>query len=167
MGEKEPRRLWAPWRLEYILSGKSTECIFCGVRELENLKNKYILKLGKTSFVILNKYPYTNGHLMVIPYRHQAEPGNLTDEEHLDLQHWVCESVRILKETIHPEGFNLGMNLGKAAGAGVDSHLHWHVVPRWVGDVNFMPVLSDVRVMIQHLDDTYDQLVPLFNEVTL
>jgi ATP adenylyltransferase len=167
MGEKESRRLWAPWRLEYILSEKNGECIFCGVEKLDNLKDKYILKLGKTSFVILNLYPYTNAHLMVVPYRHQAELGDLTDEEQLELQRWVGESVRILKETVHPEGFNLGMNLGKAAGAGVDDHLHWHVVPRWVGDVNFMPVLSDIRVMIQHLDDTYDQLIPFFEQVEL
>ncbi len=167
MESKSPQRLWAPWRLEYILSEKSGECIFCGIKELDNLKGKYILKLGETSFVILNIYPYTNGHLMVVPYRHEAKPENLTDQEQLELQRWVGESVKILKNCIKPEGFNLGMNLGKAAGAGVDDHLHWHVVPRWVGDVNFMPVLSDTRVMIQHLDDTYDQLLPLFEKVNL
>ena len=104
---------------------------------------------------------------MAVPYRHVAQPQDLTDEEHCELQRLVSESVRILKECIHPEGFNLGMNLGKAAGAGVDDHLHWHVVPRWVGDVNFMPVLSDTRVMVQHLDDTYDQLLPFFQKLNV
>jgi ATP adenylyltransferase len=168
MNEKKiPPRLWAPWRMEYILSEKSEECIFCDVKDLGNLKDKYILKLGKTSFVILNIYPYTNGHLMVVPYSHKAELGELTAEENLELQRLLNESIRILKEAINPEGFNLGMNLGKAAGAGVDAHLHWHVVPRWVGDVNFMPVLSDTRVMIQHLDDTYEQLLPFYNKINL
>lgn len=168
MNEKKiPPRLWAPWRMEYILSDKSEECIFCGVKDLINLKDKYILKLAKTSFVILNIYPYTNGHLMVVPYNHKAEPGELTAEENFELQRLVNESIRILKKAINPEGFNLGMNLGKAAGAGVDAHLHWHIVPRWVGDVNFMPVLSDTRVMIQHLDDTYEQLLPFYEKINL
>ena len=164
---KGPLHIWAPWRMEYILSEKSGGCIFCGVEEIDNPKKRHILKSGKTSFVILNRYPYTNGHLMVVPYRHQAEPGNLYEEEHLELQRLVTESIRILKDAVNPDGFNVGMNLGKAAGAGVDDHLHWHVVPRWVGDVNFMPVLSDVRVMIQHIDDTYDQLIPFFDQLNL
>lgn len=167
MEKKELKRLWAPWRMEYILSAKEKECIFCNVRGLNNLRKRHILKLGKSVFVILNLYPYTNCHLMVVPYCHKSDPGELTDEEHLDIQLWLSESIRILKEVIHPEGFNVGMNMGKAAGAGVDDHLHWHVVPRWIGDVNFMPVLSDVRVMIQHIDDTYDQLVPFFDRVNL
>ena len=167
MKEKGPQRLWAPWRMEYILSEKNTGCVFCGAKKSENLKQRHILKLGKTCFVILNIYPYTNGHLMVVPYTHQAGLRDLNDEELLDLQRWVDESVQILERAISPDGFNIGMNLGHAAGAGVEDHVHWHVVPRWVGDVNFMPVLSDVRVMIQHLNDTYDQLLPFFDRIDL
>jgi len=152
------RKIWAPWRVEYIRSEKAKECIFCQ-KPAENKDTlNYVLFRGKTSFVILNNYPYNPGHLMVAPFRHLASLDDLTDEElfeHFDL---VRQSARAIKEAYKPEGFNIGMNLGRVAGAGVEGHVHTHIVPRWNGDTNFMPVLSDTKVLPEALASTYAQL---------
>lgn len=152
------KKIWAPWRVEYIRSEKAKGCIFCQ-KPAENKDSlNYILFRGKTSFVMLNNYPYNPGHLMVAPFRHLATLDDLTDEElfeHFDL---VRKSARAIKEAYKPEGFNIGMNLGRVAGAGVEGHVHTHIVPRWNGDTNFMPVLSDTKVLPEALASTYAQL---------
>lgn len=154
------RRLWAPWRFRYVKEARESggECIFVKLpRESDDRKN-LILYRGKHAFVILNAYPYTNGHLMVAPYKHTANLEDLTDEEILETQKLITACVHWLTEAYHPEGFNIGMNLGRASGAGIEDHLHWHVVPRWIGDTNFMPVIGEVRVLPESLEESYDRL---------
>ncbi len=144
--------------MEYILGDDDTDacgCIFC-VRDISGEDcERLILARGEHAFVIMNKFPYTNGHLMVAPYRHTAELDELTDPEALEMHHLLARSRKVLKRCIEPQGFNVGMNLGRVAGAGVADHLHMHIVPRWSGDTNFMPVFGDVRVIPQHLEDTF------------
>lgn len=159
------KTLWAPWRMEYILNNtKETECIFCP-REKENKAERLLLFQGSRSLVIMNKYPYINGHLLVAPLRHVAALDQLGKEEMVALMTMVSHSVAILKKTMKPEGFNIGLNLGKVAGAGVEDHLHFHIVPRWNGDTNFMTVFGDVRVIPEHMEQTYWRLLPFFKEV--
>ncbi|HET6644755.1 MAG TPA: HIT domain-containing protein [Fimbriimonadales bacterium] len=153
-------RLWAPWRLEYIeMPGEKGEgCIFVDLPAEEDDAKNLILYRGKTAFVILNAFPYTNGHLMVAPYKHTNEMAELADDEMLEIQQLIRDGVRWLTKAYGPEGFNIGANLGKAAGAGIADHLHWHVVPRWAGDTNFMPVTGGVRVLPQSLPESYARL---------
>ena len=152
------RKIWAPWRVEYIRSEKSNGCIFCQKpAENRDIQN-YILFRGKTSFVMLNNYPYNPGHLMVAPFRHIATLDELTDGELFEYFDLVRRSAQAIKEAYKPEGFNIGMNLGRVAGAGVEGHIHAHVVPRWNGDTNFMPVLSDTKVLPEALSSTYSLL---------
>lgn len=163
--QKQPDRLWTPWRMEYIVdTNRPGGCIFCDKPEEESDRENLILFRGERIFVIMNRYPYNNGHLMVTPYSHVSDVTLLTEEEMLEVSRSIQKSVEILKETMNPQGFNVGMNMGKAAGAGIDDHLHFHVVPRWNGDTNFMPVLSDVRVMPEHLDETYLKLKPFYEK---
>ncbi len=155
--------LWAPWRMEFILSEKGDECIFCTKpKEKDHLRDNLVLGTGQHAYVILNRYPYNNGHLMVIPYRHTVQLSDLSDEEALELHQLISKSVTVLSSQCQPDGFNLGVNLGRAAGAGIDRHLHYHVVPRWTGDTNFMPVLAETNSMPEHLLVTYDRLRPHF-----
>jgi ATP adenylyltransferase len=149
--------LWAPWRLKYIIGDKEEGCIFCKKPKEGNDKDNLILYTGETSFIIMNRYPYSNGHLMTVPYKHTNNFSDLTREEKLELMDLTAKCIDIL-QVIKPEGFNIGMNLGKTGGAGIDDHLHFHVVPRWSGDTNFMPVIGDVRVMPEYLEDTYETL---------
>lgn len=151
--------LFAPWRMQYISAPKEEEaCIFCGLplenRDEENL----ILFRGNSCFVILNAFPYNPGHLMVAPYRHTAEYEALDNEELMEMQLLAGRCIRALKQSMCPQGFNMGINLGKVAGAGFDGHLHLHIVPRWNGDTNFMPVFSEVRVVAECLGATYEKL---------
>lgn len=159
------KRLWAPWRLAFIKSvhrKKKPGCIFCDLpKKGVGVKNLVLFK-GKNAFIILNKYPYTNGHLLVIPNRHLNRMEDLTADEHLELGQLVAKSVSVLGKVVNADGFNVGLNLGRAAGAGIEGHLHYHVVPRWAGDSNFMPVLGDVRMMPQYLADTYKSLARYF-----
>ena len=155
--------IWAPWRMEYIESVKSQGCIFCDKPQESEDQKSYILYRGKRNFVILNSYPYTPGHLMVAPYRHVANLEEMSDEELLEHSQMVAMSIGALKEKFHPHGFNVGMNMGKVGGAGVEGHIHTHIVPRWEGDTNFMPVTADTRVIPQALDSTYRKLQPLFS----
>jgi ATP adenylyltransferase len=156
-------RIWAPWRLEYVKDASKdneSECIFCAgledgpERDAENL----IVKRGERCFVILNKYPYTNGHLMVAPYEHIAGLQDLDDETMGEMMSLAQRGIAALEASYAPHGYNVGFNQGRVAGAGVEHHIHMHVVPRWGGDTNFMPVLGDTRVMNQTLEDSYATL---------
>lgn len=150
-------RLWAPWRLEYVQAARSSECIFCLGDESED-EGRLVLLRGRRCFIIMNRFPYSNGHLMVAPLRHVADPGQLDAEEAAELHRMTIYCRDILREVCRAQGFNIGMNLGEVAGAGVLDHLHQHIVPRWAGDTNFMPVFADVRVIPQHLEATYRHL---------
>ena len=154
--------LWAPWRMHYIEGKKSQTCIFCVATEESSLRENLILRVTPYSRVMLNKYPYNNGHVMVAPHRHTADLAELSEPEYVDLMHEVRGAVGILKTVMQPQGINVGLNLGVCAGAGIADHLHWHAVPRWNGDTNFMPVIGTVRVMPQHLFESYDLLRPYF-----
>jgi ATP adenylyltransferase len=161
------QQLWAPWRTELIHQKAPPGCIFCLFpAETGAEADRRNLIVGRTarSFAILNRYPYNNGHLMVVPRRHIGDFASLSSEESADLHALLRRSTEVLNRAYRPEGMNLGMNLGKSAGAGIADHLHWHVVPRWVGDTNFMPVLSETKVMNEHLQSTFDKLQPLFRD---
>jgi len=154
------RPLWAPWRMEFIAAEKPKGCIFCdfpAAPESEDRKNLIVHRTAH-AFVILNRFPYNSGHLMVVPRRHGADLDALPPEAWADLQELLRVTAAVLRTTYRPEGINLGMNLGRAGGAGIVDHLHWHLVPRWIGDNNFMPVLADVRVMVDHLDTTWEKV---------
>lgn len=160
------RVLWAPWRVEYVVSASEKRgCIFCEKpaqgRDEENL----IVWRGRTCFVILNRFPYNNGHFMVAPYRHVARLDELSNEEILEMWRLVSVGISVIEGTMGAEGFNVGINLGKAAGAGVEDHIHVHVVPRWEGDTNFMPVLSETKVIPEHLAATWRRLKEGFEKV--
>jgi ATP adenylyltransferase len=148
--------------MRYIEEKKSQDCIFCVPAEAESLKDNLILRVTPYSRVMLNKYTNNNGHLMVAPHRHTADLAELPDQEFSDLMYEVRNAVEVLKAVLHPQGVNVGLNLGICAGAGIADHLHWHAVPRWAGDTNFMPVVAAVHVMPQHLSESYDQLRPSF-----
>jgi ATP adenylyltransferase len=159
--------LWAPWRMEYILSDKKdVPCIFCPGRDRAQDKERLILYVGASTMVMMNKYPYNNGHLLVAPVRHLSDMEDLTDKENLKLLVMVRRSISILKKTMNPEGFNVGLNLGHVAGAGVEAHMHFHIVPRWNGDNNYMTVLGDVRVIPEHIRETYGKLKPHFDRLS-
>jgi ATP adenylyltransferase len=157
------RPLWAPWRIEYIRSEKEAECFLCRMFAEKTDRENLILFRGTTCVVLMNRYPYNSGHLMVAPLRHIAELEDRTPEEILEMETLTARSVSVLRETLDPQGFNIGINLGAAAGAGLEDHLHQHIVPRWVGDTNFMPVLAGPRVIPEALSDTYNLLFKLFN----
>jgi ATP adenylyltransferase len=152
------QRLWAPWRLEYIKGPKTDECIFCTKPAAGDDRASYIVRRGEHSFVMLNAYPYNNGHLMVSPYRHVPSIEELEPDELLELMTLTQQGLAALREAYAPEGYNIGINQGKVAGAGVEHHVHQHVVPRWGADTNFMPVIGDTRVLPQSLDDSYDDV---------
>lgn len=154
--------LWAPWRIEYIRSEKPKGCILCDKPKQKKDTENYILFHGKLNFVMLNAYPYNPGHLLIAPYRHIGSLTELNEAERNEHFALVSRSIEVLKKTYNPAGYNIGSNLGKVAGAGIDDHFHSHVVPRWQGDTNFIPVLADTRVIPQALKDTYQDLVVLF-----
>ena len=155
--------LWAPWRSEYILSNdKSKECIFCHAVQDDNDENNLLVYRGESCFCILNKYPYSGGHLMVSPNKHIIDILDLTQDEMAELMTVTGKAQRVLKNEMRPDGFNIGANIGKAAGAGVEGHFHMHIVPRWVGDTNFMPIMSDTKVISQSLSDVYKLISPKF-----
>ena len=152
-------RIWAPWRQAYVSDARSEKsCIFCPEHAGKDDRERLILVRSDHSLMMLNRYPYTGGHLMGAPLRHTAELGDLTDAELLDLMHLLGRGHALLKRVASPDGFNVGINLGKAAGAGVEDHLHIHIVPRWNGDANFMTVVGDVRVIPVGLTETFERL---------
>ena len=160
-------QLWAPWRLSYVTTPKTTtaaeECFICrGLSESDDRTNLIALRTPH-NVVILNRFPYNNGHLLIAPRDHKANLGDLDDGELLDGLKTIQKVLRELEGLMQPHGFNVGLNLGKAAGAGLPGHLHWHVVPRWTGDTNFMPVVADTRVIVQSLEMLYDLLTPRLN----
>ena len=160
--------LWAPWRHQYVATKPpptpNDSCFICrGLRESDDRGN-LIAHRGELATVVLNRFPYNNGHLLIAPKAHKATPADLTDAEHLELMQVTTRMIGALEKLINPEGFNVGLNLGKVAGAGLPGHLHWHVVPRWNGDTNFMPVLADTRVIVQSLESLYDMLVDHLSE---
>ena len=150
--------LWAPWRIEYIQAGTEGGCILCQKPRENKDEANFILYRGQHSFMIMNAFPYNPGHVMVAPYRHVANLEDLRDEEAMELFDVVKKGVGLLKEVIRPTGFNIGLNLGKVAGAGIAAHLHAHIVPRWQGDTNFMPVLADTKVVSEAVSGTYKKL---------
>lgn len=162
------QKIWAPWRIEYIetLNEEKTEdCIFCDKpNENKDFENKILFK-GKLCFVIMNIFPYTNGHLMVIPYRHICKLSEMTPEEHLEAMKLTSISCEVLAESFKAQGFNVGLNLGSAAGAGIDAHIHFHVVPRWNGDTNFMPVVGNIKVISEGLERSYYKLKSKFDKL--
>ena len=150
--------IWAPWRIKYILEDKSKGCLFCDKLKEKNDRNNFILYRGKKTFIMLNIYPYNNGHLMVAPYKHSKDFNGLNEEELKELMCGVKKSTQVLQKALHPEGFNIGVNIGKVSGAGVKHHIHIHVVPRWNGDTNFMPVTGNTKVICQSLNALYKKL---------
>ncbi len=159
------KTMWAPWRIEYILGDKEEGCIFC--KALEEQHDDLTLYKGKRTMVVMNKYPYINGHLLVAPKRHLSALQDLEKEEMTDLMQLVERSVAIIKEVMNPDGFNVGLNLGKVAGAGVEEHLHFHIVPRWFGDTNALTVFADVRVIPEHIESTCRNLAPHFAKLDI
>jgi ATP adenylyltransferase len=154
--------IWAPWRIQYILQEKEEGCILCDKPKQNDDAGNYILYRGEFNFIMMNLYPYNPGHLLVAPYRHTDSLEELTEEERNEHYRLVTRVVTVLRETLGADGFNLGANLGKVAGAGIDDHFHSHIVPRWQGDINFMTVMDDVRVVPQALDETYENLKDRF-----
>ncbi len=158
------RNLWAPWRMEYILGKREPYCIFCPEGDGLSDEERLILYRGDKTMVMMNKYPYNNGHLLVAPWRHVPSIEDLSEEEMTDIMRMLRESIQILRKVMHPDGFNVGLNLGVVAGAGVENHVHFHVVPRWEGDTNFMTVFADIRSIPEHLKQTYAKLLPHFRK---
>jgi ATP adenylyltransferase len=159
--------LWAPWRMEYILSKKEGGCVFCAYAKAADhaLADAHVLAATAHAYVVLNRYPFAAGHLLVIPNRHESTLERLPLEEYEALMRLAREAAIRLRSAVGCQGMNVGINLGQAAGAGIAEHLHVHVVPRWEGDTNFMPVIADVRVMPQHLTATYQHLITYFRDL--
>ena len=156
------KTMWAPWRMDYILTDKKDVCVFCDA--LSKNEDLTLFK-GNDTMVMMNKFPYINGHLLVAPVRHLSGLDQLSKHEMGEILATVDRSVEILKQVMNPDGFNVGLNLGKVAGAGVEEHLHFHIVPRWFGDTNALTVFADVRVIPEHLKATCDNLKPHFSNL--
>lgn len=163
-------KLWSPWRSNYIQSFKhksdNEECVFCSVQQLDiNNDESLVVYKSDLCFVMLNLYPYNSGHLMIIPYRHISDIEEITKEEFAEITKLITLSKKALTDLMKPQGFNIGANIGKAAGAGIDQHIHFHILPRWIGDTNFMPAIGEVKVISQDLLETKKELVKVFVEI--
>ena len=160
-------QLWAPWRMTYIaaIDRKDEGCIFCTKHTDRDDRKNLVLYRGNKCYVIMNLFPYNNGHLLVIPYEHVPDICRLEKSASSELWDLLCLSRNALTSAFHPDGFNIGINIGRTAGAGIDSHAHAHIVPRWNGDTNFMSVLGDTKVISQALEETYDALAPYFRSI--
>ena len=156
------KTMWAPWRIDYILADREEGCVFCKARED---RDQLTLFKGRDTMVVMNKFPYINGHLLVAPVRHVADLAELPTALMGEVLATVERSIAALRKAMRPEGFNVGLNLGRVAGAGIEEHLHFHIVPRWSGDTNALAVFADVRVIPQHLRDTYQMLKPHFEQL--
>ena len=158
-------RLFSPWRSEYIASFSDKkkpaegECLFCTVAAQPSDKRSLVVARYETCFVMMNLYPYNSGHMLVIPYRHTADLASLSQKEHAEILGVTAEMMEVLKDVMQPDGFNLGANLGRVAGAGIDQHIHFHIVPRWNGDSNFMPTLADTKVVSESMQSTYRRIM--------
>jgi len=152
--------LWSPWRMKYIMNHEpKADCIFCSALMQEDSPENLIIYRGRLSFVILNRFPYTSGHLMVVPIAHFTSIEDLPADTLTELMQLTSKSMQVLREIYNPQGFNIGANIGEAAGAGVASHVHFHIVPRWEGDTNFMTAVSQTRVLPETLEDTYSRIL--------
>ncbi len=166
-------RLWSPWRSKYIESisekndGTQKKCIFCGKFSQRNDEENLVVFRGDLSAIVMNLYPYNGGHLMIVPFAHKGYFEDLTDEENAEVMKQVRLAIMLLRKTSHPDGFNFGANLGKVSGAGIAEHVHFHVVPRWNGDTNFMSVLGDTKVISENLQDTYKKLTSALSSLKL
>ncbi len=160
-------KLWAPWRMEYIRSPdqKTDECVFCSKSNDNNDRENLVLYRGDHAFVLMNLYPYNNGHLLISPYVHEETTQSLSKESMDEIMSLADTTMNILRDTMKAQGFNFGANIGIAAGAGLADHIHFHIVPRWVGDTNFMPIVGHTKVMVDGLLETYDKLKLEFNKV--
>ena len=158
------KTMWAPWRIQYILDNRKEGCVFCKAPANEE---GLTLFANPEVLVVMNKFPYANGHLLVAPVRHVSTLSELSEKEMGRVLLLVEKSIGILKKVMNPEGFNVGLNLGKVAGAGIEEHLHFHIVPRWAGDVNALAVFGDVRVIPEHLQSTHDHLKPFFDSLDI
>jgi ATP adenylyltransferase len=155
--------LWAPWRMDYILSDKTQGCLFCKLPKQNTDRENLILFRSSDTFIIMNRYPYNNGHIMVVPYQHAPTLDGLPDRTLLDIMKITRHAINSISKAFAPEGFNIGVNIGRIAGAGMEEHIHLHMVPRWAGDTSFMTVLDDVRVIPEHIMGTYDKLFAALN----
>lgn len=164
-GHAVMEHLWAPWRMKYILSEKEGTCIFCVTSSRRDDRKRLILYRSQLSIMIMNRFPYNNGHLMVAPMTHTGQLEDLSVEELTDLSVVLRKTVVLLKKAMNPEGFNIGMNVGQIAGAGVADHLHFHVVPRWSGDTNFMPIVNETTVVPEALEKTYERLLSALRDM--
>ena len=152
------KQLWSPWRMEYIESLKQDGCVFCQTIEEEDGKENLIIVRGETSFVILNRYPYTSGHIMVLPFIHIPKLSEIDQKTRTEMMELVSKATEVLQRVYKPEGFNVGINMGEAAGAGIEDHLHIHIVPRWKGDTNFMSAVGETRVLPEELEETHRRI---------
>jgi len=159
------KKMWAPWRMEYIRSIKQKGCIFCDKPAVDEDRDNLLLYRGEHACVLMNLYPYNNGHLMIAPYEHSHEMENLPVETLTEIMSLSQSCMKILRQEFNAEGFNLGLNEGAIAGAGIAEHIHFHIVPRWAGDTNFMPVTGHAKVLVQGLKESYDCLKPHFDKI--
>ena len=165
------KHLWAPWRMQFIedLRNKGDGCVFCELAQPTDdasvERERLILHRGDSCYVLMNRYPYNNGHLLIIPYRHVGTLSDLSSDERSEMMSLSSKSIEILSDALSAEGYNCGINVGKAAGAGIADHVHMHVVPRWCGDTNFLPLFSDTSSMPEYLTDTYDRLIGGFEKI--
>ena len=159
--------LWAPWRMKFIedLRNKGAGCVFCELKNGGNDRENLVLCRCRHSFVVMNRFPYNNGHLLIVPYDHEGKLSSLSRDQHAELMYINAHAIEILMDELNAEGVNCGINIGRAAGAGITDHVHLHLVPRWNGDTNFLPIMSDVRSMPEYLDDTYQRLINRFKEL--
>lgn len=159
------RRIWAGWRMGYILGEKAEHCVFCEKLHAGDDATHYVLDRGEKVALMLNLYPYVNGHMLVVPYEHVADLAELDDETLSEMMRMTTKGLRLLRTAMNPHGFNVGVNLGEAAGAGIEDHVHIHIVPRWQGDTNFLSVFGDVRVIPEWLADTYSKLLAALRQI--
>jgi len=158
------RQIWSPWRVDYVTGDRDSDgCPFCRLPQEPNDRENLILHRGRHCYVIMNLYPYINGHMMIVPYLHTDNLADLTPETQAEIMSILIRCIQALQAAMAPDGVNVGMNLGRASGAGISDHLHMHIVPRWVGDTSFMSVLCDTRVISEGLQETYDKLKPFFD----
>ncbi len=156
--------IFAPWRKDFIEKKEKEEgCIFCKRKELDVSLESLVVYKSELCFIVLNKYPYNNGHIMVAPFAHKGDFSDLTQPELNDMSKCLQLAINVLKKAYNPQGFNMGMNIGSVAGAGVADHLHWHIVPRWGGDTNFMPLIGQTKVLHEILEETFNRLIPFFD----
>ena len=159
------KHLWAPWKMEYIKNKDASQKIFSSKPNETEDKGNFILYRGESCYIIMNYYPYNNGHLMIVPYQESDSVENLADETLTEIMRLTKKTMKILRENLQCHGFNFGANIGKGSGASIEGHLHFHIVPRWTSDTSFMPVVGSTKVVAQGLHDTYDQLKPFFEEI--